>query len=174
MNKTTILVIAVAVGLVAYALNSTMPELFNDKVEVEAYSNLEPRPEEVPKIEVPELQVGEHHDSGNIEAGDGTETKDVRPNLPEMRLSTGSRKILEEKLKEQRGMVKSRKKWIEETKVEIANLKELLTTVPKESKLHQTFSNELETKEHYLTSLHKRLLAAEKEVMLLETALGGK
>jgi predicted RNase H-like nuclease (RuvC/YqgF family) len=163
MNKTTILVIAVAVGLVAYALNLTMPELFNDKVEVEAYSNLEPRPEEVPKIEVPELQ-----------AGDGTETKDVRPNLPEMKLSTGSRKILEEKLKEEKGMVKSRKKWIEETKVEIANLKELLTTVPKESKLHQTFSNELETKEHYLTSLHKRLLAAEKEVMLLETALGGK
>jgi len=170
MKKTTILVIIVAAGLIAYALSLTMSEP-SPTEEVVSGAVLEPRPEEVPKIEVPELKPEVPKESGNIEAGDSTE---VRPNFPEMKLSTGSRKILEEKLKEERGMAKSRKKWIEETKVEIANLSDLIRSVPKESKLYETFSNELETKEHYLTSLHKRLAEAEKEVMLLEAALGGK
>ena len=170
MKKTTILVIIVAAGLIAYALSLTMSEP-SPTEEVVSGAVLEPRPEEVPKIEVPELKPEVPEEPENIEAGDGTET---RPNFPEMKLSTGSRKILEEKLENEKGMVKSRKKWIEETKIEIANLKELLTTVPKDSKLHEGFLNDLETKEHYLDTQYKRLAGGEKEVLLLETALGGK
>ncbi len=138
--------------------------------EVVSGAVLEPRPEEVVKESAPELQPEE---PSNIEAGDSVEELKA-PKLPPFKLSTGVREILEKKLKEEKSMVVSRKVWIEDTKTEIANLKELLNSVPEESKLYKRFSNNLETKEHYLKTQRKRLVANEKEILLLKTALGGK
>jgi hypothetical protein len=138
--------------------------------EVVSGAVLEPRPEEVVKESVPELQPEE---PSNIEAGDSVEELKA-PKLPPFKLSNGAREVLEEKLKEEKSMVASRKVWIKDTEAEIANFKELLNSVPEESKLYKQFSNNLKTKEHYLKSQRERLVANEKEVLLLEVALGGK
>lgn len=138
--------------------------------EVVSGAVLEPRPEEAAKKSVPELKPEE---PSNIEAGDSVETPKA-PAFPPFKLSNGARGVLEEKLKEERNMVASRKVWIKDTETEIARIKELLNSVPEESKLYKEFSNNLKTKEHYLKSQRERLVANEKEILLLETALGGK
>ena len=166
---TRILVVVVATGLIAYALSLTMSEPLPTE-EVVSGAVLEPRPEEVAKKSVPELKPEE---PSNIEAGDGVEELEA-PALPPFKLSTGSREVLEVKLKEEKSMVAARKVWIKDTEVEIAKIKELLSSVPEESKLYKEFSNNLKTKEIYLKRQRECVVANEKEILLLETALGGK
>ena len=166
MNRTLILVIIVAVGLVAYALDSTT---FEETVPTHG-AVLEARPQEVPEENVPELQPNE---PGNIEAGDGVEALEAPEPLP-FKMSNGAEKVLKEKLKEEKDMVESRRKWIEETEAEINKLNELLANVPKESKLYKEFSDDLEGKVHYLKSQRKRLAKGEEEVRMIEHILGGK
>ena len=166
---TRILVVVVAIGLIAYALSLTMSEPPPTE-EVVSGAVLEPKPEEVVKKIVPKLKPEE---PSNIEAGDSVKELEA-PKLPPFKLSTGSREVLEKKLKEEESMVASRKVWIKDTETEITNIKELLNSLPEESKLYKEFSNNLKTKEIYLKSQRGRLVANEKEVLLLKTALGGK
>ncbi len=200
MNRvlTVILVAIVSVGLVAYALSLTSPE----ETITPGNHQLEARPQEVPKESVPELTVGEHDPIAKIEAGDAVEVPELKLEEPSnieagdaveapeletyggdveteleklpFKMSNGAEKILREKLAEEKSMIESRKEWIEDTKTEIVNFKELLDSVPEESKLHKQFSRELAVKESYLKSQRERLADNEKEVMLLEAALGGK
>jgi hypothetical protein len=178
MNRilTVVLVAVVSVGLVAYALSLTTPE----EVITAGNHKLEARPEEIPRTEVPELKSEE---PSNIEAGDAVEAPELEtyggdveaePEKLPFKMSNGAEKVLKKKLKEEKEMVKSRRKWIKETAAEITELKELLSSVPKESKLHEEFSHDLEVKTHYLTNQLKRLANNEQEVRLIETALGGK
>ena len=173
MNRilTVILTAVVSIGLITYALSLTSTTTVTVDKGVVRGQQLEPRPEEVPKTEVPEPKAEEQ--CGNIEAGDGVESLEA-PALSPFKLSTGSRKVLEKKLAEAKSMVKSRKKWIEETKVEIADLRELANSVPEDSTLYKGFKADLERKENYLTTQYTRLAEGEKEIMLIEAALGGE